>query len=57
MGAAGPVTCSALKLWQTFGRREAALLGWATPPLDNWLFGGREAALLGWAMPLLAARP
>ena len=35
-GVAGPVTCSALKLQRTFGGCEAALLGWAMPPLDNW---------------------
>ena len=47
------VTCSALSLWWTFSRHEAALLGWATLPLDNWPFGGCEAALLGWAtLPL-----
>ena len=49
MGAANPVTCSALRLWRTFGGHEAALLGWAMPPLDDQPFGGREAALLGWA--------
>ena len=54
---ADPVIYSALKLRQTFGRREAALLGWATPPLDNWLFGGHEAALLGWATLPLAVQP
>ena len=54
MGTAEPVTFSALRLRQTFGRHEAALLGWATPPLDDWLFGRHEAALLGWATPPLA---
>ena len=57
MGPAGFVTFSALSLWQTFGGHEAALLGWATLPLDNWLFGGCEAALLGWAMPPFVDRP
>ena len=49
MGAADPVTSPALKLWRTFGGCEAALLGLATPPLDDWPFGGHEAAPLGWA--------
>ena len=35
MGMADWVTCCALSLWQTFGGHEAALLGWATPPLDD----------------------
>ena len=53
MGTADPVTCSTLSLWWTFGGHEAALLGWATLPLDDRLFGGCEAALLGWTMPPL----
>ena len=48
---ADPVTCSALRLRRTFGGREAALLGWATPPLDDRPLYRREVALLGWATP------
>ena len=51
------VTCSALRLWWTFGGHEATLLGWATLLLDNWPCGGHEAALLGWAMLPLDDRP
>ena len=36
-GHGRPGHLSALKLWRTFGRHEAALLGWAVPPLDNRL--------------------
>ena len=57
MGMADPVTFSALSLLRTFGGCEAALLGWATPPLDDQLFGGHETALLGWAMPPWDDRP
>ena len=46
MGTAELVTCSAFSLQWTFGKHEAALLGWATPPLDDQPFGGHEAALL-----------
>ena len=53
---ANPVTYSALSLWWTFGRCEAALLGWAMLPLDDQSFGGCEAALLGWATPPLVRR-
>ena len=35
MGMTDPVTCCALSLGQTLGGREAALLGWATSPLDD----------------------
>ena len=45
------VTFSALKLGLTFGRHEAALLGWAMPLLDDRLLSGHEATLLGWATP------
>ena len=51
------VTCSDLSLRWTFGGREAALLGWATPLLDDQPFGGHEAALLGWATLPLDDRP
>ena len=34
-GMANPATCYALSLWQTLSRHEAALLGWATLPLDD----------------------
>ena len=57
MGAADPVTFSALRLQRTFGRCEAALLGWAMPSLDDRPFGGHEAALLGWATLPLADWP
>ena len=57
MGATNLVICSALRLQRTFGGHEAALLGWATLPLDDWPLGGREAALLGWATLPLANQP
>ena len=35
MGMVNLVTCCALSLQRTLGGREAALLGWAMPPLDE----------------------
>ena len=35
MGIANPAIYYALSLWQTLGAHEAALLGWATPLLDD----------------------